>query len=615
MTSGDEAVPRACYRPLGSSCEAAGRALPEPPCVRPVNLVFRFLVRYCTPYALWYLGGVIALAATTWLSTSIPLYLRDAIDALGRGEEGLQIVLSTAITVALMGAAVMVVRTLSRVLFFTPGRLVEARVKSDLFDRILEHQPGFLRQWPAGDLISRASSDVNSLRLLGGFGLLQACNVVVVIGLTIYRMVSLNAWLTLYLLVPLVVGLILTQVTIRWLFLLIRRMQKEIAAVSDHALSSYEGVATLKAFAAEDAMQRRFDALNGDYQRTTVQRAGLRALIGPILNVAALVAVFVLLYVGGGMVIDGELTQGGLVAYTTLVAFLAGPLRGLGFLLAILKQAQASLERLFEVMDPEPERPDLPNAVEPPQAPPALELRSLSFRYEEDERPALHEVSVRVPAGATLGVLGPTGSGKTTLLRCISRLYNPPPETVFVDGVDVRRLHLESWRQRAVLVPQRPFLFSESLQDNILLGRGEREQLDRALELAALEQDVQALPDGVDSQVGESGLMLSGGQRQRSALARGLIRDPDLLMLDDVLSAVDHATEAVLIDTLRGGDAGSSPTTIIVANRISAIQHAEVILVLDKGRVVGLGTHAELVTQDGLYRETWEKQSEGEAAK
>jgi len=579
-----------------------------------VNLVLRFIRTYCTRYWVWYVGGIAALGATTWLSTTIPLYLADAIDALSEGQDGLSVVLNTAMIVAAMGAGVMVVRTLSRVLFFTPGRLVEAQVKADLFDRILEHQPAFLRRWPAGDLVSRASSDVNSLRLLSGFGLLQAVNVVVVLGMTIFQMVRLSGSLTLWMLLPLVIGLVLTQVTIRWLFLLIRRMQREIAAVSDHALSSYEGVATLKAFAAEDAMQEHFDELNTAYQTTTVQRAGLRALIGPILNVAALVDVFLLLYIGGRMVIDGDLTPGQLVAFTTLVAFLAGPLRGLGFLLAILKQAQASLERLYEVMDPEPERPDQPHPQPAPEHPPAISIRGLSFSYPGDEDLALDDVSVEVPAGATLGVLGPTGSGKTTLLRCLARLYNPPPGTVFIDGVDVRDLDLDAWRQRAVLVPQRPFLFSESLRDNILLGDDDEEDLTRALGLAALEQDVEALPDGVHSQVGESGLMLSGGQRQRSALARGLIRDPAVLMLDDVLSAVDHATEARLIETLRPPDGGAAPTTVIVANRISALQHAEVILVLEHGRVVARGTHAQLIEQPGLYRETWEKQREGEGA-
>lgn len=574
-------------------------------------LVLRFAARYLLPHWWWFLLGVLALIGTNAIAVTIPLYLKEAIDAFSLGAEGVSTVLWDAGMIAVLGVLVIVIRTLSRVLFFTPGRIVEAEVKRDLFERVMRHQPSFLRGFPSGDLVSRASSDVNNLRLLAGFGLLQAFNVTAVLILTLTQMMRLAPWLTLWMLVPLVLGLLLTQGSIYWLFILVRRMQQEIAAISDHALSSYEGVATLKAFVAEDPFEKRFDALNRAYTRTTVQRAGLRALIGPIMNVATMTSVFLLLWIGGDMVIQETISVGDLVALISLVAILAGPLRGLSFLLSIVKQAQASLERIFAVTDPVPERPDLPDPMSAPAQPPALSIRGLTFRYPDAETPSLVDVSVEVPAGATLGVLGPTGAGKTTLLRCLSRLYNPPPGTVFVDGVDVRKLDLDDWRRRAVLVPQRAFLFSETLRDNILLGEDDPQRLQQALELAALGQDVEALPSGVESQVGEAGLMLSGGQRQRSALARGLIREPAVLMLDDVLSAVDHATEAELIESLRPGHT-LAPTTVIVANRISAIQHAEVILVLDRGRVVDQGTHAELAEREGLYRDTWEKQREGD---
>lgn len=577
-----------------------------------MNLVLRFTRTYLTPYLVWYIVGSLALVATNAMTVMIPVYLGEAIDALGQ-PEAIEVVLRNAAWIAGLGVAIILVRTLSRVLFFTPGRLVEAGVKRDLFARIMAQQPSFLRSYPAGDLYSRVSSDINALRLLAGFGLLAVVNVITVLSLTLFQMTSLSPWLTLYMVIPLVVGLALTQVTIRWLFVLIQRMNEQIARISDHALSSYEGVATVKAFAAERAFYDRFQELNVDYQRTTVQRAALRALIGPILTIAALVDVFLLLWVGGRFVIEGMTTPGELVAFVSLVAILAGPLRGLSFIIAIVKQAQASLERIYEILEPPIDRPDQPDPAPAPVEPPAISVRGLTFAYPDSEELALDDVSVAVPAGGTLGIFGPTGSGKTTLLRCIMRLYNPPAATVFIDGVDVRELDLEAWRGGAVLVPQRAFLFSESLRDNILLGVHDRDKLDRALDLAALRQDVEALPGGVETQVGESGLMLSGGQRQRSALARGLIRDPTVLLLDDVLSAVDHATEAELLSAIRGGT-GRAPTTVIVANRISALQHADVILVLEAGRVVARGTHDELLARDGLYSDTWDKQREGEVA-
>ncbi|MEM6931099.1 MAG: ABC transporter ATP-binding protein, partial [Myxococcota bacterium] len=254
---------------------------------------------------------------------------------------------------------------------------------------------------------------------------------------------------------------------------------------------------------------------------------------------------------------------------------------------------------------------DLPRPETPPESPPGIRIEGLTFRYpgSDDDVPALHDVSLTVPAGGTLGVFGPTGSGKSTLLRCLTRLNDPPAGTVYVDDVDVRTLHLPTWREKAVLVPQRAFLFSETVSDNVLLG-ADPGLLDPLLERAQLKVDMDALPHGVSTEVGEAGLTLSGGQRQRVALARGLSRDASVLILDDVLSAVDHATEATLIAELQRMP--RRPTTVIVANRISALRHANVIVVLDKGRVVATGTHDELVNLESPYREAWLRQSERE---
>lgn len=276
----------------------------------------------------WYLGGVAALFGTNFLAVTIPLYLAEAIDALGT-PSGPSVALRNAIVVAAMGVMVMVVRTLSRVAFFTPGRLVEAQAKRDLFERILAQQPAFLRQWPTGDLVSRASSDMNQLRLLAGFGALSIINVSFVLLLTGGQMARLSPELTLWVIAPLAIGFVITQFFIRRMFILVRRMQRQLATLSDHILSSYQGVATIQGFAAESAFQAAFRERNEAYLHTTLQRANLRVVIGPTLAIAASVSVFVLLWVGGAMVAEGDgLTKGELVAFISLLAFLAGPLRG-----------------------------------------------------------------------------------------------------------------------------------------------------------------------------------------------------------------------------------------------------------------------------------------------
>jgi ATP-binding cassette subfamily B protein len=345
----------------------------------------------------------------------------------------------------------------------------------------------------------------------------------------------------------------------------------------------------------------------------SLQRANLRTLVTPTLALASSINVFLVLFIGGPMAIRGELSVGELIAFTQLVALLAPPLRGLTFTLHIFKQAQASLDRLAEVMDPKPERPDLPHPKTVPTAPPRIELRDLSFAWPDaPDMPVLKNLTLDIPAGSTLGILGPVGAGKSALIQLVARLYNPPPGTLLVDGVDIRELDLAAWRRVVATVPQRAFLFSESLQDNILLGGPDDGRLKHILELVALDSDVEILPQGKDTVVGEAGLMLSGGQRQRTALARGLLRNPLVLLLDDVLSAVDHATERQLVDTL--DQAARRPTTLIVAHRVSALQHADRIIVLDGGRILDSGPHDELVERPGPYRETWLRQAESEVA-
>lgn len=574
--------------------------------------LLRFARTYMGPYLPWYAAGTLALLGTNALSVTIPVYLAAGVDALAQGEAGAGEVLQNAVIVALMGLVVILIRTASRVAYFTPGRLVEAQLKRDLIEAILRQQPSFLRNYDTGDLFSRVSSDVGMLRLLAGFGVLTAVNAVIAFVLAGAQMARLSPELALWLLGPIAVALLLVQLSIRWMFELMRLLQVQLAELSAQALATYKNIATVQGFVAEPTFQQRFDELNHRYLDTTLRRSQIRAGLGPVLDLAASLDVFLLLYVGGPMVAEGTLTVGELVAFTALVGFVVLPLRTSSFLLTIVKQAQAALERIDAVMDAPVDRPDLPNPAAAPTQAPALSVRALSFQHAGADQPALSGLSFELPAGATLGILGLTGSGKTTLLSCLARLHNPPRGTVLVDGVDVLDLDLHGWREALTLVPQRPFLFSESVRDNILLGVEQPGLLERALQLTALGPDIEALPEGANTRVGESGVRLSGGQRQRTALARGLIRQHHLMLLDDVLSAVDHSTEAQLIDALTAP--GRPVTTVIVAHRISALMHADLVLVLHDGKQVDLGPPHELLHRDGLFRDTWRQQQRLEPA-
>ncbi len=569
--------------------------------------MLRFLRRYLLPFLPWYLAGTALLIVTNWMSVTIPLYLATGVDALGTEDSG-QVVRHSAGIVALMGAAIIAVRTTSRVLFFTPGRLVEAAAKRDLFERILRHQPASLDHIEKGDLYSRVSSDVTMLRLIAGFGVLQIVNVVIALVLGGGQMLRISPSLAAWLLLPIVAAMFIVQLFIRRLFLLTKRMQVELASMSDHVLSSYRGIAAIQSFTAEPAFEARFAELNQQYRTTLIQRAEIRALLGPVLALSVAIDVFIILFVGGPMAIAGEVSVGELVALTALVSFVALPLRASSFLISVVKQAQASLERIDAILYADIDRPEGPSGVIPADKAPALELRHLSFTWPDAKEPALHDVHISVPAGSTLGILGLTGSGKSTLLSLITRLRNPPRGTLFVDGVDVLDLDLDLWRERATLVPQRAFLFSESLADNILMCNTTPGLLDDVLERAALSSDIGALSEGIQTEVGETGVRLSGGQRQRTALARGLARSSRLLLLDDVLSAVDHTTEGQLIHSLKQAGHGGQATILLVAHRVSALLHADQVLVLDKGRVVDSGPPQELMDRPGLFRQVYDQQ-------
>jgi len=568
----------------------------------------RFARRYLAPYWHWYLAGTLMLLATNQAAVTIPVVLASGVDGLVDGNH--QAVGRAAAIIGALGVGMILVRTLSRVLFFTPGRLVQAQVQRDLLGAVLKQQPSFLSQFNQGDLFSRFSADVNMLRLLAGFALLQLVNTVIAITLAGRQMAVLDLGLALWLIAPVLVGFGFTQLLIRRMFVLMRRAQEQLASLSDHILASYRGVSTVRAFQAEDAFRAEFDDRNTAYLGTVLERATWRTAISPSLALAATVDVFLLLWIGGPKVIAGELTVGDLVAFIALVNFITMPLRGTSFLISLLKQAQVGLERVDTILYGDVERPDLVGTTTPSGMPPELRFDQLNFSYPDGDRPALQGLSFTVPAGGTLGIVGPTGSGKTTLLRLVSRLYNPDPGQLLVDGVDVRSLDLMAWRDCTTLVRQKPFLFSESVAQNILLGSDDEAELARAVDIAALKPDMRGLPEGTDTLVGESGVMLSGGQRQRTALARGLIREHCLLMLDDVLSAVDTATEAELIASLQAGD--HRPTTLIASNRLSAVAHADLVLVLDAGHMVDIGRPDELAQRPGLYKDMLDAQREAE---
>jgi ATP-binding cassette subfamily B protein len=565
------------------------------------------------------------LGATNYAVVHIPYLVGQALNVLQEGGvDALRQSRGLAVELGLWAAVLVVVRTLSRVLFFNPGREIEFKLRVDLFRRLLGLQRPFFLRHKVGELVSIATNDTQSVRLLVGFAGLQVFNCAVAIPLHLYQMLRTDVPLTLYCIAPVTIGAIYARWTVKRFHGLVRRSMQELARLSDRVLESYAGVATIRSHVAEDAALARFDRQNGRYLELLLRIARIRAFSLPMLGFTGLVGAGIVLWAGGNRVLVGAVGIGDLATFMALLISLVAVLTSLAWVLAGLSRGTVALGRVDEILQTPDGLPPVTKRLAIDR-PPRIELVDLTFCHPGSDEPALVGVSATVEPGSTLGVFGHTGSGKTTLLDLLSRVYTPPPGTVFYDGVDVRNVALGELRDTLAVVPQDPFLFSTSLRENVRLrdGRSGHERLaeglrgepaeatevasDRRLErvlfLAALTDDIDNLPEGLRTIVGERGIMLSGGQRQRTSLARALYRERPVLLLDDVLSAVDQATERKLVERLGclRGDSRVPPTAVIVSHRTSVLREADEIVVLDRGRVVERGTHEALVALGGIY--------------
>lgn len=581
-----------------------------------------FIARYARRNVPQYLVGGLALLATNYAVVRIPALLGEALNVLEQdGAQALAASRGLAIELMVLAAVVIVVRTLSRVLFFNPGRDIEYRLGLDLFARLLGLQRPYFNAHKIGELVSIASNDTTSVRLLVGFVGLQICNVAVAIPMHLWQMWSTDGVLTLWCLAPVAFGAAYMRWTVTRFFAMVREGMQLLARLSERVLESYAGVGTIRAHAAEEAAARRFDDRNDEYLRLQLRVSAIRAFGMPVLGFSGLVGAGVVLWVGGNRVLAGELGVGDLAAFMALLVSLVATLTSLAWVLAAVGRGLVSADRVANVLSTPDGLPPVTAALALDR-PPRIELRDLSFTYAGSESPALADIDAVIEPGHTLGIFGKTGSGKTTLVNLITRVYTPPAGAVAFDGVDITALDLGTLREAMAVVPQSPFLFSTRLRENITLpsdarrrraGPGDEapvadHRLDEVLDAACLRDDIGQLPEGLDTVVGERGVMLSGGQRQRAALARALYRARPVLVLDDVLSAVDQGTEARMVAAIRAlrGGVGHEhpPTTIIVSHRTSVLEHADEILVLDGGRVVERGSHDELVARGGIYAET-----------
>ncbi len=589
----------------------------------------RPLLPYLKRYRWGYVAGTVCVFLTNGIWILFPLVLGKAADDLNSGVTRHKLLLYAGILLAI-ATTKGIFQFLTRWIVIGVSRDIEFDLRNDLFARLESLSYSYYQRHRTGDIMARATNDLNAVRMLLGPAIMYSANTLVYTAGALAFMISISPWLTLYTFLPLPAVSVVIQTFGRRIHERFERIQAMFSDISARAQENFSGARLIRAYVQEEAEIRAFETENQEYIRRSLKLVRLMGMLWPTLELMLGCAVVFVLWLGGREVIhglshvtlvtnlgtshpaitttlslSGSMSVGQFVSFSTYMMQLTWPIIALGWVINIFQRGTASLIRINEIMREEPEIKDAPGAQDR-EIEGEIEFRGLNFSYEGKQ--ILHDLNLRVPAGSSLAIVGPTGSGKTTLVSLIPRIYDAESGTVLIDDRPIRDYSLASLRKSIGFVPQETFLFSDRIRENIALGvdSATDQEIHNAADAANIATDIEGFPEGYDTMVGERGITLSGGQKQRTAIARALIRNPKILILDDALSSVDTHTEDKILNHLR--DVMRGRTTIFISHRVSTVRNADRIAVLHSGRIVELGTHDELLALNGYYSDLYNKQ-------
>jgi ATP-binding cassette subfamily B protein len=579
----------------------------------------RPLFPYMKKYRITLFFGAVSVLLNNGVYIMFAQVIARAINDLNQGVTRHKLVTYSLLLLAVAGTKG-IFQFLTRWLMIGVSREIEFDLRNDLFRHLEGLSYSYYQRTRTGDVMARATNDLNAVRMLIGPAIMYSANTVAFMSGALFFMLHISPKLTLYAFAPLPVASILIQYFSRQIHERFERIQAMFSDITARVQENLSGMRVVRAFVQEDPEIARFESANTEYIRRSLRLVRLMGMLWPTLELMLGLAIILVLWIGGREVLQHRINLGNFVAFNIYMVQLTWPIIALGWVINIFQRGTASMARIQQIFDEKSEITDagVPTTHAPAEVVGSIEFRDLTFRYQRaPETPdgksaeppvVLKTINLTIPAGTSLAIVGPTGSGKSTLVNLIPRIYDATPGSVLIDGRPIREFPLELLRKNIGFVPQETFLFSDTIRENIAFGATDATdtEIRDAANAASIANEIEEFPEKFNTMVGERGITLSGGQKQRTAIARALIRNPRILVLDDALASVDTQTEDRILDHLRRLMQGR--TTVFISHRVSTVRNADQIAVLDKGEIVELGNHEELLAKNGYYTELYNKQ-------